>query len=139
MKQEGSLAHGKRLLGMRFCRLVIYAHLHNFLMFVHLFCTFLVTFGITVQKKEVWNMAKHGLEDVSVVWLFMLTLYVHQNGSDGVFHLFCECWVSSWENTLRTWQTVFRKVFLLFGDLSKSSRLPCMCVKIVPKGVSFLM
>ena len=58
-------------------------------MFVHhFFETSLVIFGITVQKKEVWNMAKHGLEDVSVVWLFMLALYVHQNGSDGVFSSF---------------------------------------------------
>ena len=97
-----------------------------------------MTFGITVQKKEVWNIAKHGLEDVSVVWLFMLALYVHQNGSDGaIFHLSCECWISSWEKALRTWQTVFWKVFLLFGDSSKSSRLPCMCVKIVPKGICF--
>ena len=45
-------------------------------------------FGITVQKKEVWNMAKHGLEDVSVVWLFMLALYVHQNGSDDAIFTF---------------------------------------------------
>ena len=77
-------------------------------------------------------MAKHGLEDVSVVWLFMLALYVHQNSSDGaIFHLSCECWISSWEKALRTWQTVFWKMFLLFGDLSKSSRLPCLYVKIV--------
>ena len=70
-----STVHSKALLGRRFCRLVIYANLHTFpYVCASFFKTSPVTFGITVQKKEVWNMAKHGLEDVSAVWLFMLAL-----------------------------------------------------------------
>ena len=95
MKQEGSLAHVKRLLGRRLCRLVIYAELHIFSSFCIFFLNFSCDFlEFRFQKKQVWNSAKHGLEDVSVVWFFKLAQYVHQNGSDGViFHVSCECWI----------------------------------------------
>ena len=33
-----------------------------------LFFHFFLVAGIKVEKKEAWNMAKHGLEGVSVVW-----------------------------------------------------------------------
>ena len=66
-------------------------------------------------------MSKHGLEGVSVVWWFMLIfticrVYVYVilelNGmSDGNF------FPTGIFLVIRTWQNMFWKVFLLFGDL----------------------
>ena len=126
-------------LGRRFCRLVIYANRHTFpYVCASLFLNFSCDF---------WNYSsKEGSLEHGKTWLGrrFCCLVIHACPICAskwlrrcFFHLFCEFWVSSWENTLRTWQTVFQKVFLLFGDLSKSSRLPCMCVKIIPKGICF--
>ena len=95
-------------------------------------------FGITVQKKEVWNMAKHGLEDVSVVWLFMLALYVHQNGSDGaIFNLSCECLISSWEKHLEHGKPCFGRCFCCLVIYLNLHGCPVCASKSFQKSICF--
>ena len=77
--KKGSLAHDKTWFGRRLCCLVLDANLHNLpCICIKIAPTETVSLFLWVlelkMKKEAWNMAKHGLEGVSVVWWFMLIL-----------------------------------------------------------------
>ena len=88
--------------------------------------TFLVSLGIKVEKKEAWNMAKHGLEGVSVVWWFMLILSnlhnlpcicIKMSPTGTFFTFFLVAGNKVEKRKLGTWHNMAWQAFLLFGDL----------------------
>ena len=99
-------------------------------------------------KKEAWNMAKHGLEGVSVVWWFLLILSNLHNlpcicikkSPTGTFFTFLLVAGNTVEKRkLGTWHNMIWKAFLLFGNYANLLLLPCICIKMAPTGTFFTL
>ena len=105
-----------------------------------LFSLFLWLLGLEV-KKEALNMAKHGLEGVSVVWWFMpifticRCICIKMALTDSFFTFLVVVGIRGEKEKLWTWQNMVWEAFCCLVIYTNLHRLPCICIKMVPTGI----